>query len=153
MTANSETDFRIDPAPLGPISGDHNDDDGRAIDEAFEAADWGPQAYGGVKVDREDLPPVTRLITVMMDVPPIANGGVPIMFFPPDRNRVCMILDGDNAGWNYGSDPNELAALTRLNAGGSIGSSSPLIIAGHTGAIWISTPVSTATVSVTVITS
>lgn len=131
-------DITPDILPLGPLAGEHNDDDGRALDEAFEAADASPQTYYGVPTEREDLPRPTRTLVRSFTVP---AGGAPIMFFPADLKRKSVVIRCNSVGFVWGSDANEVSAFVRLNTGVSAAfftnATVPMIIDGHTGPVWV----------------
>lgn len=112
MTINRpEVNINDDPHPLGPLAGDYQDDDGRALDDYFESADHMPVKETGLPAaqvnDQKDLPIVDRTISRTLVLTPIdlTNGGQPIMFFAADLRRkfLKIVVVTDNAVISFGS--------------------------------------------------
>lgn len=88
-----ETGYLPNPHPLGPLAGNHSDDDGLVIDETFEEPMHGPQDVVGVIPEKEKLPITTRMISRTFTF--TSDGTTnpdPIQAFGADPNRKELII-------------------------------------------------------------
>ena len=147
MTINRpEIENTNDPHPLGPLSGDYTDDDGRAIDDYFESADHNPVKETGLPKDQvrdqKDIPVADRLISRTLPLVSLAAAGDVIQFFSADLNRKKLIIYVEAAASHirvgsqktdvYGAGLLGGVATGVANGGGNIYDFGP-----YTGAVWI----------------
>lgn len=98
----SPDDVEAPGVPAG-FPGNKFDDDPIALDQYFEAADSGPEEYGGIKVPELVIPPTNRLIPSIITFP--AGTLHAQMLFPADPNRKHLAMsafkvsDGTVAGF------------------------------------------------------
>lgn len=139
---NTELTHAIEPENTAPDpyalhQGNTSDDDGRAIDDYFEAPTLAPVEKGSVAYVKKEIAVPTRMIVRKLYVGTI--GGVvydPVMVFPADLNRKRLIITGvydNNAFFSLGSEKSD------AQTNGSIYQCifGPLTIEGHTGALWV----------------
>lgn len=128
------------PAPHGPLAGDHTDDDGWALDEHFEPADQSPIDWGVKPTPTvTELPSPTRIVTrTFLVTPDGTNLPQPVMVLPRDLNRVKLYLICTAlAGFQFGSEKSDVyGAPTMPDNAATTG----LDLSGHTGALWVYTP-------------
>lgn len=131
----------LDPAAHRPISGDWNDDDGQALDDAFLSMEVGPIDYGQLGEGAPASTPLTtRWLTNRVDG--AANVGVPIMMFPADPNRIGLSLFWDTAtatasdtcAARFGSGKSESGFGFVIKNGTGI---QQISLDGHTGPVWV----------------
>lgn len=127
----------LNPAPLGPLSGDWHDDDAAAYEQDFASANEGPQERAGIPHTKDQLPPETRLLASKASVGTV-NGTIqdPVMLLPPDRNRKAISVQvlGTNGDLVTLADSKSgcfNGANWQAAAAGGIVS-----LDGHTGALW-----------------
>jgi hypothetical protein len=116
-------------APPGLV-GNTADDDGRALDEYFEAAPSGPLDYAGIQHAREELPTTTRILSRAFV---LTQGQQATLALPADPSRIKLVIDVMDVGPAYVSDANDIGTLTPYITTAN----SPLDLGAHTGPVWI----------------
>lgn len=150
------TDSRsISPDSFGPLAGDHADDDGQAIDDAFLAGPVGPIDYGAF-LQEPELDSLTKPTRILSRQVVFLPGSEPVLLYPADIARVGLQIQwaGDaDSTVRFASDKSEslfAAPLYQAAGGGGI-----FTFDAHTGPVWIHAVVNTGqtNVGVTVVTS
>lgn len=130
----------LNPAPLGPLSGDWHDDDAAAYEGDFEAADHGPVKQAGVPFPVTKTPIRERLIT--KDATISSNRlSEPVMLFAPDVNRKSLTITAVNTTgaldtYFVGSTKSDVFNQARMLA---VPGGITTYLDGFTGALWVYT--------------
>lgn len=74
--------------PPKPLAGDHADDDGRALDDYFEAMPSGPQPFAGSVWTGPEPSPHTRILQNFVRLSGGNGETQAIQLLPPDPNRI-----------------------------------------------------------------
>jgi hypothetical protein len=128
----------LNPAPLGPLSGNWNDDDREAYEGDFEQADHGPEKVTGVPHPVAELPVATRLITRSVTVGTIGGAlADPILILPRDDNRISLSVTciGSALGtFRLGTTKSDCYNGETFSAPAN----TPMVLSldGHTGGLW-----------------
>lgn len=132
------------PLPFRAWAGDHSDDDGRAIDDFFEAAYAGPVDYEEPPTEKKEIKTTTRLVNRTVTLAPTLQ----LMILPPDVHRTTFVIWTDDAdSITFAGDSGELSMAGLLSA------ANPLTLSGHTGPVWVqNVGASDATVNVAAVT-
>lgn len=154
------------PGIAAGFPGNQNDDDGRAIDDYFEAAESGPVEQMGVIPPVSELPTTTRLITRSLVLTSINTQGhfraVQILPTDPNRKRVylhgmtnvgtvCYLLYADHIFSYFQNGVTGLVyptlavpSLSDVSArflgdisGAGNASAADLVLEEHTGPLWV----------------
>jgi len=128
----------LNPAPLGPLSGDWHDDDAQVYEDDFVHADQTPQDHAGIPHTVAELPVTTRLLSRNATVGTV-NGALvdPIMLFPADPNRkslTIMSLAAALAGYRLASSKS--GCFNGENFFTPAGAMLVFSLDDHTGALW-----------------
>lgn len=162
------------PGIAGGFPGNLKDDDPLALDEYFEAADSGPEEYGGIPVPVATIDPVTRLVVWKQEVQPLSQSNPSaLMALPADTNRKRIYIHLFSASLNaffYSSEkfsffgpypavgtgvwslPINAAVVLPGDTTNGLGFST-LVLEEHTGPLWVAAyaAVATANVGVSVV--
>ena len=126
------------PVPLGPLAGDHTDDDSFALDEYFEAADVSPIDWGAVGMGPtpDTLPPVTRLIAREYTIvsPDGVNYADPVMLLPADPSRLELRIETSATALRIASTRDEAFFAPQFRYQFTTGAI--FMSEKHTGAVW-----------------
>lgn len=126
----------LNPAPLGPLSGDYKDDDSAVYEADFEAAPHGPVKQSGVPAPVKEIKRSTRILHRSVTV---GAGADPLMLFPADVNRRSLIIQPIGTGtaeFVIASSKSDCYSGAQFHSDFSgIGVSFDL--SGHTGALWV----------------
>lgn len=91
-------DSTIDPERHHDIEGDIRDDDAQVLDEQFEAMPTPPVDHGGIAYEKDELPPVTRVLSRQVRFTSVDGIQLPdpLQVFSADRNRKECIIRLNN---------------------------------------------------------
>lgn len=136
-----------DPAPLGPLAGNHADDDGQALDDYFEAPSHGPLSYDDLIVPQVDnIAPTNRILSRNLNM---TVGDDPVLILPKDVNRLSLNLYFNCNGSNGSNNVLRFASEKSLVYDGAMvypvwnsnalasGRSYVINLDKYTGALWV----------------
>lgn len=131
-----------DPAPYvppSPLTGDTTDDDGRAIDEFFEAMDAGPLVFGGSVVDAPEPKVTTRILGRRFN---LISPFEPQQILPADPNRIAVRIQYKStlgAALAFASEKSDVysAPVFHVPFPAGLLAITPILEIPHTGALWV----------------